>query len=246
MYDNRVTFASPFTRPPPATLALMVSTLAASVVTMAASGWTSIDLPRSLLCVPLLVIRDFKVWTPLTFAFVELDPLNLLLYLAFGLWMFAAPLERAWGSRRLLAYFFATGTGTAVLMVLLSLVFPALGASPLHASYIMGDTIVLAWALMNWGQPVYFIILPVKAQHLLFLTIAFPVLSLLLGHVSLVTPVFLALGIGYLLAGGKVSPGRVAYQLKTLWLEWQLRRKARHLRVVVPDDRERERKRYLN
>lgn len=245
MQEGRVTFASPFTRPPPATLALMVATLAASVVTMAIAGWSPLPyFTRSVMCVPNLVLGELKVWTPLTYAFIETDPLNLILYLAFGLWMFAAPLERAWGTRRLLIYFFAVGTGTAVAVALLALVFPTLGAMPLRASYLIGDAVVLAWTLMYWGQPVYFFILPMKAQHLLVITIGIPVLFLIMGQVATVVPVFVALGIGYAISGGRVSPRRVLYQLKSLWVEWSLKRKARHLRVVVPDDREK--KRYLN
>lgn len=246
MYETgRPGFASPFTRPPPATMALMVATVATSVVAMFTTGWTRLPVLESLSCVPAAVIRDFKFWTPITYAFVTIAPGALLLYLAFGLWMFAAPLERTWGPRRLLVYFFATTVGTAVLTALISIPFPSLGVRPLQGAYIATAAILLAWVLLNWNAPVYFFFIPMRAQFLLVLVVGVPALMLLLGQVAPVVPIFLALGIGYGIVGGRFNARRALLRLRASWIEWQLRRRSGHLRVVPRKNGE-EPKRYLH
>jgi len=103
------------------TLALMVITGVVSVLGMIDIGLfgTGGHFVRQLTFSPSQVLDGRKLWTPFIYLFLAPDPIVLALHEIFGLWMFAAPLERSWGQRRLLTYFFATGTGAALLAMLL-------------------------------------------------------------------------------------------------------------------------------
>ena len=59
---------------------------------------------------PYLVIHGFYIWQLVTYLFLHGGFFHILFNL-FALWMFGADLERTWGSRRFLYYFFLTGIG---------------------------------------------------------------------------------------------------------------------------------------
>lgn len=244
-------FGGAFSRPPPATLALMVITGAVSVAAMADVGFgTKGFLARTLMFAPVQVV-ELRLWTPFSYLFLQTDPLSLVLYEAFGLWMFAAPLERAWGQRRFLFYFFTTGIGAALLCTGLAFLVPSLAAAPTDGTWVASEAVVLAWVLMNWHATVYLFIIPVRAPVLLVLSLGLPALYALMGRWQpFVTPL-LGMGIGYLLLDRRgLSPRRGWLHLRAWWVERQLKRRSRHLQVVPPpeNDRDREPKKpkYLN
>jgi membrane associated rhomboid family serine protease len=85
----------------------------------------------------------------------------------FALWMFGYDLERAWGSRRFLFYFFLTGVGAGLFSVLLQ-----------PSSHIMtiGDSgavygILLAYGMMFPERPIFlWFVVPVKAKWFVLIT----------------------------------------------------------------------------
>ena len=237
-----------FRRPPPATLALMIVTAVVSVLAMADVGFgTRGGLAQALTFAPSQVYA-LKLWTPLIYVFLAADPLGLILYEAFGLWMFAAPLERSWGQRRFLFYFFATATGAALLTTALALLIPPLQRAPVSGTWVAGEAVLLAWILMNWHATVYLFVFPVRAPVLLALSLGLPALYALMGAWQpFVTPL-VAMGIGYLLLKRGLSPRRGWLHLRAWWLEKQIKRRSRHLQVVPPPEHDREPKKpkYLN
>lgn len=242
-------FGGVFSRPPPATLTLMIITGVVSVVAMADVGFgTGGFLQRQLAFFPAQLFA-LKLWTPFVYVFLAPSPWDLILYEAFGLWMFAAPLERAWGQRRFLFYFFVTCTGAALLLTLLSLVVPSLQGVPASGPYVAGEAVLLAWILMNWHATVYLLVIPVRAPVLLAISLIVPALYALMGAWQPFLAPLMAMGIGYLLLNKRgLSPRRAFLHVKAWWLEQKLRRRARHLRVVPPPGSDREPKgpRYLN
>src|ERR1051325_9451740 len=54
-----------------------------------------------------------RVWTPLTYTFLNPQPFSLLFSLL-GLWLIGSALEQAWGTRRFLTFYFATGALGAI------------------------------------------------------------------------------------------------------------------------------------
>src|SRR6187455_1821130 len=57
---------------------------------------------------PIAVIERLRIWQPLTYMFLH-GSLFHILFNMLTLWMFGTELERRWGTRFFLTYFFATG-----------------------------------------------------------------------------------------------------------------------------------------
>ncbi len=241
-----------FTRPPPATLAIMVATGVLSIFAIGSLGWSSGGIFTLLAFSPAAVLDRFWIWTPLTYLFVSINGLNLVLHIAIALWMFGSQLERQWGTRRYLLYFFGTGVGAALLTTLLGAFVPGLRtASPVlfEGSWVLGLSLLLGWVLMNWHQTILFFFIPLRAPVVLGISLLFVFLTLLAGRWQSVVPVLFALGIGYVLLQRRGPSLRRGYlHFRAWWIDRQLRRKARHLRVVPPPEHEKDEKptRYLH
>lgn len=243
-------FGGMFSRPPPATLAIMVATFGLSVLAMGSGGaFGDGTFFRLLVFSPALVLERFQVWSLVTYLFIELQPLQLILHIVFPLWLFASQLERQWGTRRFLFYFGATGVGGALITFALSFVAPSLQTNLFFGTSVVAGTAILAWVLMNWHATVYLLFFPVRAPYLLILVLGIPALYIIQGHWQPFVPVLAALAIGYLLLQRRGLSIRRGYlHFRAWWIDRQLRRKARHLRVVPPPDKDRDEKptRYLH
>jgi membrane associated rhomboid family serine protease len=239
-----------FTRPPQGTLALMIATGVASVVAMASAGaFGTGGLARLLLFSPSSVLDEWRIWTPFTYLFVTFSPLSLLLYETFGLWMFGGALERLWGTRRFLYYFFATGTGAALLATLVGAFAPAMRLAPGFAfdgTSVALEATLLGWVLMNWHATAFLFFFPVRAPWLLVPGLVLPVLGIIQGAWQPAIPLLGGMGIGYLLLKKGLSPRRTLLRIRGWWIERQLKRRSRHLRVVRREDDDQQPPRYLN
>jgi len=78
--------------------------------------------------VPGETVLGLRFWQPLTYLFVHAGFLHVFFNM-FGLWMFGSVLERDWGGRRFLRYYFLTGAGAGLLNVAASFVWG--GSAPL-------------------------------------------------------------------------------------------------------------------
>jgi membrane associated rhomboid family serine protease len=109
---------------------------------------------------PFDVTHRFFFWQPVTYLFLHGGFFHIVFNL-FALWMFGADLERLWGPRRFLTYFFLTGIGAAVFDVLLqpSMTVPTIG----NSGAVYG--ILLAFGLLFPERPIYlWLLIPVKAK----------------------------------------------------------------------------------
>src|SRR5215469_916759 len=85
---------------------------------------------------PIFVLRGFWIWQLVTYMFLH-GGLFHILFNMLALWMFGAELERIWGTRYFLKFYFVTGIGAAALTVLFSLL-PFGFAQQLQYSIIIG------------------------------------------------------------------------------------------------------------
>lgn len=244
MEPRRMTFdtGNIFRRPPPGTLGIMLATAILSAIALASAGrFGSQSLALALLFSPSAVLDAHRLWTPLTYLFVSLQPLQLVFYVFFGLWMFGAQLERQWGTRRFLYFFFVTGVSAGVLTALLGTFSSSLrAASPtlFDGTYAAFETIVLGWVLMNWHATVLFFFVPLRAPFLLVFALLFPLLGILQGNWEPFVPVLASMAIGYLMLARRNPLKTLWLRLRLVWTRAELKRARRHLRVV-PDDSER-------
>lgn len=111
------------------------------------------------------------LWQPFTYLFFHGGIWHVLINM-FVLWMFGSELEKYWGKREFLRFFFVTGVGSGLVTVLFSLSSstPVVGAS----GAIYG--VLLAYGLMFPNRLVYlYFLIPIKVKYLVILigTIAF-------------------------------------------------------------------------
>ena len=136
-------------------------------------GGDGIFMPFKL--IPAMTVRG-AVWQPVTYLFLH-DPqgvMHILLNMLV-LWMFGAPVEETWGTRRFMQYYFLCGVGAGICVVVVNLLMgnayqPTIGAS----GAIYG--LLLAYGMLFPNQEVLFMFLfPMKAKYMvaIFGAIAF-------------------------------------------------------------------------
>ena len=109
--------------------------------------------------VPKLVWSQLKIWQPFTYMFFHGDIWHVLINM-FVLWMFGSELERVWGKKNFLRFYFITGVGSGLGTMLFGLqsTIPIVGAS----GAIYG--VLLAYGVMFPNRTVYLYgIIPIKS-----------------------------------------------------------------------------------
>ena len=118
--------------------------------------------------VPMWVLRDMRAWQLVTYMFIHAGLFHIIFNML-ALWMFGTELERIWGTRFFLKFYFITGIGAAVLTILISLL-PFTATRQLYASDIVGASgaiygVLLAYALYFPDRKIYYMMLfPIRAR----------------------------------------------------------------------------------
>jgi membrane associated rhomboid family serine protease len=179
---------------------------------------------------PNLVYGRGYLWQLATYLFLHGDLGHILINM-FMLWMFGVEMERMWGSRQFLKYYFLTGVGAGILTCFFSSQSRTVGAS----GAIFG--VMLAYGMTFPDRQILFwFIFPMKARHFV----------LLLAAIELwVSSQFVSDGIGHFAHLGGMLFGYLylkrAWRLRT-WIS-ELRWRARRRRFRVFEHRE-EKDRY--
>ncbi|UCB52374.1 MAG: rhomboid family intramembrane serine protease [Candidatus Zixiibacteriota bacterium] len=109
-----------------------------------------------------VLVKKGMVWQLVTYMFLH-GGLFHILFNMFALWMFGCDIERAWGTREFVKYYFITGIGAGLFTFIFSFnsQIPTIGAS----GAIFG--ILVAFALMFPNRLIYvYFLFPVKAKYL--------------------------------------------------------------------------------
>jgi len=112
--------------------------------------------------VPLLAFNHFFLWQFVTYMFLH-GGFSHIFFNMFALWMFGVELERTWGTREFLKYYFLTGIAAGLSTALFSWgsIIPTIGAS----GAIYG--ILAAYALFFPDRYVYmYFLFPIKMKYL--------------------------------------------------------------------------------
>jgi membrane associated rhomboid family serine protease len=126
--------------------------------------------------VPASFLGKGYLWQIVTYMFLHGSFLHILFNMLF-LWMMGSEIERYWGSREFLKYYFITGCGAGIVNVIVQpgLTIPTIGAS----GAIFGLIIAFAMAFPDREILLYFFI-RMKAKHFALLVGGLEVLALLL------------------------------------------------------------------
>ena len=108
--------------------------------------------------VPIWVVHDLRLWQLVTYMFVHGGVFHILFNML-ALWMFGAELERLWGTRFFVKFYFVTGVGAGILTVLFSLL-PFEVAQQLYISDVIGASgaiygLLLAYGMYFPDRPIY-------------------------------------------------------------------------------------------
>lgn len=113
-------------------------------------------------------VADLQVWRLVTYMFLHVGIAHILFNML-ALWMFGTELERLWGTRFFLKYYFVTGVGAAVLTVIGSMTLPFLGS--LYEAPIVGASGAVYGLLLGYGlafpsRTVYmYFVFPIPAKY---------------------------------------------------------------------------------
>jgi membrane associated rhomboid family serine protease len=158
---------------------------------------------------PYLVTHKAYLWQPFTYLFLHGNLMHILFNL-FALWMFGSDLERTWGSRQFLFYFFLCGVGAAIFDVLLqpSAQIPTIG----NSGAVYG--VLLAFALLFPDRPIFlWFVIPVKAK---WFVLGMGVIEFVM---SLSSP---GSGISHIAHVGGMLIGLIYLRGGGFWYRWQL------------------------
>jgi len=178
--------------------------------------------------IPILVWKKVFVWQLGTYIFLHGSFFHLLFNL-FALWMFGCQLERQWGTKAFMKYFFVTGIGAGICYAVVNpgQSSPVVGAS----GAIYG--ILLAYGLIFPNQMVYvWFLFPMRARTFV---IIFGAIEL---YASIAAP---GGGIAHVAHLGGMLFGyiyinymRILQRLYTAYLKVKLRRLKRDIHLVEP------------
>lgn len=223
---------------PPAIKFLLIANGAVFVAQILLQLFASFSLVSYLGLSPLMVSHG-AIWQLVTYMFLH-DASRLLsfhlLFNMLGLWMFGRELERDWGSREFLKYYFICGIGAGLVTLL------ALWG---HVTYTIGASgaiygILLAFGMAYPNRYIYlWFVIPIKAKYFVILFGALEVLASLSstpdGVAHLTHLGGLAIGFIYL----KFSDSRMRLPAPLAWLgRWRAQHKGRELRRRWDEHRE--------
>lgn len=180
------------------------------------------DVTLRLGLVPVMVLREFALWQPLTYMFLH-GGVGHLLFNMLGLWMFGTDLERTWGTRFFLRYYFVTGIGAALVTIAWSL-SPLPYAAALYQTVIVGASGAIYGLLLAYGmyfphRTVFLYIFPVPARYAVMILggMAF-LFSLEAGNGVAHVAHLGGLIVGYLYLKGRRGP---LDEIRYRWTKWR-------------------------
>jgi rhomboid family protein len=140
-------------------------------------GWILPELNKYMVIygglVPELFLKHFFLWQPVSYMFLHGGFMHLFFNM-FALWMFGTELERQWGTKFFLKYYFISGIGAGILSALIQPAsqIPTIGAS----GAIYG--LLLAFALMYPNRIVYLnFLIPIKVKYFVMIFAAIELFS---------------------------------------------------------------------
>jgi membrane associated rhomboid family serine protease len=123
---------------------------------------------RLLELAPVAVVYHYTVWQLVTYLFLHGGVLHLVFNMLM-LWMFGTPLERDWGTRRFLKYYFICGIGAGLCDVILNAAIGNWHTSTIGASGAIYG-LLLAFGVCYPEQIVLmFLLFPMKAKYMVMI-----------------------------------------------------------------------------
>ena len=129
------------------------------------TGWAGVFEPFGL--VPRDVLFSGAIWQFVTYMFLH-DPFGFghILFNMLTLWMFGMDLERDWGTRFFLKYYFLCGVGAGICVIVANLLFsPTLATRTIGASGAIYGLLLAFGMLYPDRQILFSFLFPIKAKY---------------------------------------------------------------------------------
>ena len=182
---------------------------------------------------PADVFGNFALWQPVTYMFLHGGIFHILFNML-ALWMFGVELERMWGSRFFVKYYFVAGVGAAVTTLVVSFL-PGLGDEVYYAVTIGASGavygVLLAYALYFPHRPIYmYFVFPIPAKYFV----------MIIGAISLLASMGAGSGVAHTAhLGGLVAAYlylkgariHLMSEVKYRYLKWRINRMRRRFDV---------------
>ncbi len=183
---------------------------------------------------PRMVVGYLAVWQLVTYMFLHAGLWHLFFNMV-ALWMFGVELERTWGTRRFLQFYFLCGVGAGVCVVIADLVtgapnIPTIGAS----GAIFG--VLLAFGLLFPDSLIWiWFLFPVKAKWFVLALGAINFLYLVKSPGSGVSHVAHLGGmlIGYVYLRSRYRRVDLLAELRAWYRDWKIRRARKKFEVYM-------------
>jgi membrane associated rhomboid family serine protease len=212
---------------------LGITTLAVSVLA-AVLGEAGAALSAKVVFVPAGLLRG-HIWTPLTYTFLNLDPIGLLFSLL-GLWLLGAALEQRWGTRRFVTFYFLCSAAGALATAAVGLLSQDVSRHPYYGNWSAMEGLIAAFAVLMPNAQIFLYFVPVQAKWMLPISAGITVLFMLMTGWVPFLPQLFGLGAGVLFAGGR-GPQNLLLRLKVWWIDRRLRKsRLRVIRGTEDDD----------
>jgi membrane associated rhomboid family serine protease len=194
--------------------------------------------------VPGDVLRHFALWQFVTYMFLH-DPFGFghILFNMLTLWMFGSDLERTWGTRRFLRYYFLCGIGAGICVVIANLFFGSLNTRTIGASGAIYGLLLAFGYLYPDREILFSFLFPIKAKYFVMILGAIAFLSSLSasqGGVSHVAHLGgMIFGYAFLRNQGRLSASRrtsragLFERLQEQWREYRIQRAKRKFQVYL-------------
>lgn len=225
-----LSFGGPLTR---AVRGLILANVVAFVLRFLAQGVGAAPFDELFGLVPALITRRAFLWQFATYLFVHAGVLHILLNMLM-LWMFGGDLERLWGWKRFLRYYFLAGLGAGLCSYLVS---------PLSNGITVGASgaifgLLLAYGVLFADRIIYlYFLFPIRAKYFVMIMGALEFYAVLTASGSGISNVAhlggMIFGYLYLKGPDASSAGR------SVWSRWKQLR-ARRKFVVYLKQREQE------
>src|SRR5215471_15370910 len=173
LYPSSYTSGSQFSFGPGGLSTAIKVLLAINIVAFIVGDYLYRPLQVQLGLYPLATVTRLQLWRPVTYLFLHADILHILFNML-ALWMFGTELERIWGTRFFLKFYFIVGVGAAVLTIAVSRI-PFGPLQQLWFSNIIGASgaiygLLLAYALYFPNRTIYYFIFPLRVRTYVIIT----------------------------------------------------------------------------
>jgi membrane associated rhomboid family serine protease len=128
--------------------------------------------------IPLAVVKDFFVWQLVTYAFLH-QGFGHIIWNMLALWMFGADIERIWGTRRFVQFYFFCAVGAGICVVIANYILPwGIPSQPTIGSSGAIFGILLVYAIMFPDREILFgFVFPIKVKYFVMIVGAVAFLS---------------------------------------------------------------------